>query len=62
MSRDDWKKFAKLLYNIVGRRIERRNPEKIKVKSKHNPLVRLSAPLRIKIKKKAKQGLVTKVE
>jgi len=48
-------------YNIEGNRIERTGPS-IKLRNKSNPLVKLSSPFRIRLKKKPKRGIVTSVK
>ena len=51
--------FGEYLYRPYGNRIERTGPP-IKIETKKNPLVSLSSPFRIRIKKKVQpKGVVT---
>jgi len=55
--------FGEYSYYFYSNRIERTNPKKIKPKTKFFSKFQLSAPLKIRIKKKTEpKGLVTKVE
>jgi len=52
--------LGKYRYSIRGNNIERTGPS-IVLKTKSNPLVRLSQPFRIHVKRNKKQGIVTRV-
>ena len=55
-------KYGDYVYQIYPNRVERTSP-KIKLRTKSNPLVKLSSKLKLRIKKKTKdRGLVYKVE
>ena len=55
------KKYGDYLYSRRNNRIDRESP-KIKLRRKSNPIMKLSAPFKIRLRKKVEEkGIVTKI-